>query len=196
LSWWGQGLPCPRDAPHRGRSATPFLDCGGPLRGFRSRLQDSRDRNSTPLCLDAEVEFRRPRNMRTLKGSVSTGFGVAGKNLRHVLDLIVARAGLPRVEEGTLNIAINEPYIVPAEAIITALEYDGLEDIKLQRCRIRGLRAVIMRPSKHETVPGFGHGTSHIELLSHVHLRTRLKLHDGDEVEVEIEGESVWWKDD
>lgn len=134
--------------------------------------------------------------MRTLKGFVCSGFGVAGQNLRHVIDLIIRRTGLPRVEQGTLNIAINEPYIVPAEAIITASEYDGLEEVKLRRCRIHGLRAVIMRPSRHETVPGFGHGTSHIELLSHVHLRTKLNLKDGDEVSVEIEGEGDWWKDD
>ena len=134
--------------------------------------------------------------MRTLKGFVCSGFGVAGQNLRHVIDLIIRRTGLPNVEEGTLNIAINEPHIVPDEAIIKASEYDNYEDIKLQRCRIRGIRAVIMRPSKLETVPNYGHGPSHLELLSHFHLRTKLELHDGDEVEVEIEGEAGWWKDD
>ncbi len=134
--------------------------------------------------------------MQKLRGFVTAGFGIAGPNLRHVVPLIVERTGLQRVEEGTLNVQIEAPYIVPPEALITADEYDGREAIKLQRCRIRGLRAVIMRPTLHETVPGFGHGTSHVELLSHVHLRTVLHLADGAGVEVELEGTGDWWVDD
>jgi CTP-dependent riboflavin kinase len=134
--------------------------------------------------------------MQKLKGFVTKGFGVAGSNLRHVVPLIIERTGLPRVVEGTLNVQIEAPYIVMPDALITADEYDGREAIKLQRCRIRGLRAVIMRPTMHESVPAFGHGTSHVELLSHVHLRTVLHLADGAGVEVELEGTEDWWADD
>ena len=133
--------------------------------------------------------------MQKLRGYVTSGFRIAGSNLRHVVPLIVERTGLPCVIEGTLNVQIEAPYIVPPDAMITADEYNGLEAIKLQRCRIGGFRAVIMRPTMHETVPGFGHGTSHLELLSHVHLRTVLHLDDDARVEVELECIGDWWVD-
>jgi CTP-dependent riboflavin kinase len=133
--------------------------------------------------------------MQLLRGRVASGFGIAGPNLRHVVPLIIERTSLSSVVEGTLNVQIEAPYIVPPDAMITAAVYNGLEAIKLQRCRIGGLRAVIMRPTMHETVPGFGHGTSHIELLCHVHLRTVLRLANGARVEVELEGVDDWWID-
>lgn len=82
----------------------------------------------------------------------------------------------------------KRPYVVLADATIAEAEYNGAELIKLQRCLLRGVRAVIMRPHTHELSPPRGHGPAHLELLSHIHLRTTLALSDNEAVQVEVEG--------
>ena len=96
--------------------------------------------------------------MRTLTAVVrpmGSGFGVAGKYLAHVAPLLIERTGLPSLVPGTLNLSLTEPYVVPADAMIQPVEYNGMESIKLHRCVVRGVRAVIMRPWSS---PGFVDG--------------------------------------
>ena len=132
--------------------------------------------------------------MRILRGTVTgKGYGVAGDNLLPSTRLILERTGLPALEKGTLNLSIPEPYIVSADARLVGDEYCTGETIKFQRCVIRGLRALIMRPETHETIPGFGHGLAHLELMSEYHLTRRLGLTPGSEVDVEVEGDETWW---
>ena len=138
--------------------------------------------------------------MRVLHGEVTSGFGLATRNLAHVAPLIAARTGLARITAGTLNVRLPEPYLVASEATVTAEEYDGHEYLKLRRCvvhyRTRGLggiRAVIVRPHKHELVPGWAHGPNYAEIVSAVHLRRALVLYDGAPVRIEVEGGWAWW---
>jgi hypothetical protein len=66
--------------------------------------------------------------VRLLRGHVrptGTGFGAAGKNLAHVEQLIIDRTGLPTLIRGTLNVALDQSYIVDADAKISASEYNG-----------------------------------------------------------------------
>jgi CTP-dependent riboflavin kinase len=128
--------------------------------------------------------------VKILRGNISSGCGIAGDNLAPVEHLIRERTGLHSLEKGTLNIILEAPYIVTPVATITAAEYNGTETIKLQRCVIRGLRAIIMRPDTHELPPTNG---LQLELLSEHHLRSTLNLVDGDPIDVEVEGEERWW---
>ena len=91
--------------------------------------------------------------MKVFRGKVETGNGLASGNLRHVISLIADRIGIPNIIDGTLNVRIDELYIVPAEAMIRPEEYEQPEILKLKRCRVRGVRSCIMRPHLHETVP-------------------------------------------
>jgi len=93
---------------------------------------------------------------------------------------------------GTLNVTLPFNYIVREDAAITGSEYFTGERLKLQRCRVRGHRMIIMRPNSHEA-PG-GIGADVLELISPLHLRTQWKLNDLDELEVEVEGDSGWWE--
>jgi hypothetical protein len=132
--------------------------------------------------------------MRILRGTVtSQGFGIAGDNLLPLMPLILERTGFGALAKGTLNLALPEPYIVTADAQLTGQEYFSGETIKLQRCVVRGLRALIMRPETHETIPGFGHGPAHLELMSEHHLTSTLMLMPGAELDVEVEGDAAWW---
>ena len=92
---------------------------------------------------------------------------------------------------GTFNLKLSEPYIVISDAQIEAHEYNRKEFIKLQRCVVDGVRAIIMRPNTHED--GYAHGPSHIELLSTVVLRETLRVENGSVVDVEVEGDEDWW---
>lgn len=130
--------------------------------------------------------------VKLLTGRITDGYGVAAKNLRHVTRLIEERMGLSPLIPGTLNIALSEPYVVSANAVIEKHEYNNLEYINLQRCRIRGIQAIIMRPNTHEL--GCAHGLANLELLATVNLRHHLQLADGDEVDVEVEGDEQWWR--
>jgi CTP-dependent riboflavin kinase len=134
--------------------------------------------------------------MRTIVGTVANaneGFHVAAAYLNPVMHLIEARMGLSNLVPGTLNVWIPENYIVIARAIITPDEYGFDETVKLQRCLVEGHKAVIMRPDTHERMPGYGHGTNHLELMGQVQFREVLRLYDGGPVNVEIEGDDAWW---
>jgi CTP-dependent riboflavin kinase len=116
-----------------------------------------------------------------LEGRVTTGFGVAGEHLALVTDLICRRIGLPSLVPGTLNVRLGAPYRFEPDAEIAPDEY-GYERLKLKRCCVRGVPAVILRPETHET--GNGHGEAYLELLAGVHLRSTLGLRDDDLIDV------------
>jgi CTP-dependent riboflavin kinase len=131
--------------------------------------------------------------MKIFKGTVTNGYGIAASNLNRVKKLIETRMRFAALEPGTLNLRLQEDYIVEPEQLITAEEYVG-EAVKLKRCLIGGRKAIIVRPEKHETEPGYGHGKAYLEIMSAVHLRNTLKLSNGDVVEVQIDGDDQWWK--
>jgi CTP-dependent riboflavin kinase len=91
---------------------------------------------------------------------------------------------------GTLNVSINTDYIVIPDAVITGQEYFTGETLKLQRCRVRGHRMIIMRPDSHERVKD---GARVLELVSPINLRATWGLVNDNIIEVEVEGDDAWW---
>ncbi len=130
--------------------------------------------------------------MRVIRGIISRRFQVAAQNLKTVEKQILERTGLPSMAPGTLNVTLPFDYIVCADTAIEPHEYFIGEKLKLQRCRVRGHRMIIMRPDSHE-LPG-GIGADVLELISPLHLRTAWGLQDLDEIEVEVEGDQSWWE--
>jgi len=130
--------------------------------------------------------------MQTLRGIVSSRFKAATPNLKTVEEKLLSRTGLPSMAPGTLNVTIPFNYIVHADATIEPHEYFTGERLKLQRCRVRGHRMIIMRPDSHEQ-PG-GIGANVLELVSPLPLRKTWGLVDGNQVEVEVEGDDAWWE--
>jgi CTP-dependent riboflavin kinase len=131
--------------------------------------------------------------VKVLSGEVKRGCGVASKNLSHILDLIQDRTGVSPLVNGTFNLGLkSEYYVLIPDARIEKNEYNGKEFIKLQRCRVGGVQALIMRPNMH--IDGHAHGPAHIELLSTFVLRDHLCAKDGDIVDVEVEGDEHWWQ--
>ncbi len=130
--------------------------------------------------------------MRVLRGIISSRFSVAAQNLKTVEKLLLERTELPSMAPGTLNVTLPFDYIVRPDATIEPHEYFTGEKLKLQRCRVRGHRMIIMRPDSHE-LPG-GIGSDVLELVSPLHLRSAWELRDLDELEVEVEGDQSWWE--
>jgi CTP-dependent riboflavin kinase len=140
--------------------------------------------------------------MRALVGTVRSGFGYASRNLRPVMSLIEARMSVSPLVPGTLNLSITTPYILQTDGKIEKDEYNQFEFIKLQRCRIASLRAIILRPNSHESSFVYGpsphdkkfvYGPMQLEILSTVNLREFLQVTDGDLVTVQVEGDECWW---
>ena len=135
--------------------------------------------------------------MRIIHGTVKSGYGAASANLNPVLRLVESRTGMASLVEGTLNVQIAQAYMVIPTASILPHEYPlNLatrlnETIKLQRCVIRGHKAIIMRPDTHET--GMFHGPKHLELMGAVKFRQVLRLDDGAAIDIEVEGDDAWW---
>jgi CTP-dependent riboflavin kinase len=138
--------------------------------------------------------------MKAFIGIVTTGYGVAARNLDPVMALIETRTGVANLVRGTLNINISDEYIVQADAIISPEEYplnkhtNLGETIKLQRCLVAGHKGLIMRPDSHEVGAGQFHGKSHLELMGQNKFRQTLGLADKSEVEIQVEGDDAWWE--
>ncbi len=130
--------------------------------------------------------------MRVLRGIISSRFRVAAQNLKTVEKLVLERTGLSSMAPGTLNVTLPFDYIVRPDATIEPHEYFTGERLKLQRCRVRRHRMIIMRPDSHE-LPG-GIGADVLELVSPLHLRMAWGLQDLEELEIEVEGDESWWE--
>ncbi|MCA9072513.1 MAG: DUF120 domain-containing protein [Planctomycetaceae bacterium] len=145
------------------------------------------------------------RNIIQIKGKVASGGGKATGNFKNVKELIGERTGLPALEDGTLNVQMEKHFPITAvTGVITNDEYKREQEcIKLRRCRVRkagenkSVKAVIVRPSQHEDPDGRPTLWRRIELMSDQNLRQNLSLTDDDEVEIEVEKETVvdedWW---
>src|SRR5438270_724694 len=69
------------------------------------------------------VEWGGRARVRRFAGVVREGYGIASRNLKHVMHLIEERMGLPGLVDGTLNVKIAEEYIVEADRTISREEY-------------------------------------------------------------------------
>ena len=136
-------------------------------------------RSAQPPAVSPDVTGQAP--FLIIEGRVVSGFGVAAEHLAPIAELIRERTGLADLVPGTFNLRLGAPYRFEPDAVISAEEY-GYEVLKLKRCCVAGLPAVILRPESHEA--GNGHGDAHLELLAAVHLRTTLGVTDGDLVDV------------
>jgi CTP-dependent riboflavin kinase len=89
------------------------------------------------------------------------------------------------LEPGSLNVVLEGPWVMEQPDARLEADEAGV-GISLQRCTLNGLSCWILRTEKDNNGVG-DHALSVLEIVSPLHLRTALGLHDGDDVQVEIE---------
>ncbi|MBN2561987.1 MAG: DUF120 domain-containing protein [Phycisphaerae bacterium] len=136
--------------------------------------------------------------MITVRGIVREGRRNASKNFSKG-DVPRAVAEVLGVQEadvvpGTLNVHIDQLYADlddgEYDCELDRSQYNGKEWVKIKRCKVDGLRSVVIRPKEHFEVRKF---EKRIEIMSSVHLRTELDLQERGKVEVQFQGDDSWW---
>lgn len=103
--------------------------------------------------------------------------------MRRYSDAYKQAVGAP-LEPGSLNVALGEPWVMhQPEARLEASEV-GV-DIGLVACRLNDQRCWVVRTDKNNAGTR-DHPLPVAEVVSTVHLRSALGLHDGDEVRLDV----------
>ncbi len=84
---------------------------------------------------------------------------------------------------GTLNIELDEKYILNSEDKILPEQYGGEYDVFVKKAKIMEDEVYILRPQINN-VEGGHHSLKIIEIVSDVNLRKKYGLQDGDKVMV------------
>ena len=108
-----------------------------------------------------------------LVGVVAPGFGMATSSLAPMMPALREKSRLALVE-GTLNVTLDEPYVVVPDFVLEASTYDHHETLLLQFCKVEAYPGVILRTSTQ--AQGDSHPLNVIEVLSTVGLREALLL--------------------
>jgi hypothetical protein len=119
--------------------------------------------------------------MMTLRGRVTSGGKKGTRNTRRDAEKLRDALGAS-VVDGTLNVLLKRPVMFANDTAIRIPVDDGGPPRLEWRARLNGVEVWINRRSKPLHTAG---------LLSAVHLRTRLHLSDGDEVQLEVRRRDV-----
>lgn len=112
-----------------------------------------------------------------LKGIVKKGLGNASFWVEKIENVFYKKTGM-KLYYGTLNIELEEPYELENYWIIEKQEYGGTQNVFVQKCRIKGIQAYILRSEKT------AHKSNIIEIVSDVKFRENFDLEDEDNIEV------------
>ena len=120
-----------------------------------------------------------------LRGKVSSGFGNFGYWIGLLADHYFRKTGL-ELYPGTLNLQLEQPYVLPDTALrLEKEEYGGTVSVSLQPCQVFGRPAFLLRTDRNAAGDG-PHPLTIIEVATDVRLRDAYGLANGDWVEVEI----------
>lgn len=86
---------------------------------------------------------------------------------------------------GTLNIKLNEPYIINPDFIIKKEEFGGTENVLVKKCKILGKEAYMVRAEKNQKNNG-EHGLDIIEIVGDVNFRETYNLMNNQRIIVSI----------
>lgn len=119
-----------------------------------------------------------------LIGKVRKGMGVANKFISMMQKSFYEKTKV-KLYPGTLNIKLNNSYILKPDYIIKPEEYGGAFNVQIQKCKILEENAYIVRSEKNTDSKG-DYGQDIIEIISDVNFREKYKLKDGDIIEVKV----------
>lgn len=111
-----------------------------------------------------------------IEGRVTSGLGTAKMWVSKIDDILKQKTGM-KVFHGTLNIKLEENYIVEPDFIITPEQYGGTENVLVKKCKIFEDEAYIVRAEKNQVGNG-DHSLKIVEIVSNINLRKTYKLKD------------------
>lgn len=116
------------------------------------------------------------------KGKVKSGFGNASFWMKKISTVFEQKYKM-KPFLGTLNIKLEEEYILDTQDRIEAKEYGGNFDVLIQKCEVLGNIAYIVRTEKNNTRNG-DHPLHIIEIVSYINFRKTYNLKDEDIIEI------------
>lgn len=119
-----------------------------------------------------------------LKGKVKSGFGTASYWVGKINNIFEEKYRM-NLFLGTLNIKLDNEYILEDEEKIRASEYGGNFDVLIKECEILGQKAYIVRTEKNNKKGG-DHPLDIVEIVSDVKIRKISNLKDEDTVTLQI----------
>lgn len=118
--------------------------------------------------------------MRQIHGTVFTGAGAAGDSLKPLLADIRRLTGLTSLIPNTLSIRVPQDYTGRIDFTLEPSEASQNQEVTLEKCRVRGLDAVIVRTSANTQ------GARVLEIMAEVWLKQEFGIADGDSETVEV----------
>lgn len=119
-----------------------------------------------------------------LNGKVTSGMGTAKMWVSKIEKVFEKRTGL-KVFPGTLNIKLEEDYIVEPDWIMKPEEFGGTQNVLVKKCEILGNEAYIVRAEKNQTGQG-DHDLKIIEIVSNIDFRNTYGLKNKNNVIISI----------
>ena len=119
-----------------------------------------------------------------LEGKVIKGFGRAKIFVNMVEEAFYKKTKM-RLYPGTLNIKLEEPYNLKLDYLIKAEEYGGSFNVQVQKCKVYGKDAYIVRSEKN-TLYEADYTKEIIEIVSDISFREEYSLKDNQKIEIQI----------
>lgn len=122
--------------------------------------------------------------LMVLRGKVKSGENNLSYWMKKLNDLYTIKTGM-NLFPGSLNIELEEPFILPENVIrLEKEEYGGTVSLSMYPCEIFERKAYILRTDKHAL--GIDQSLAVIEVITDIKLRDKYNLSDGDIVEVRV----------
>lgn len=119
-----------------------------------------------------------------LKGKIKSGFGNASFWVDKINPIFEKKYHM-QLFLGTLNIELDDDYILDDEEKIIANEYGGSFDVLIKECEILGHKGYIVRTERNNKKGG-DHPLTIIEIVSDIHIRKTNNLNDNDSITLHI----------
>ena len=130
------------------------------------------------------IKKKRGINM-ILIGNVTKGMGTAKKFINMMQKSFYEKTNI-KLYPGTLNVKLNEPYILIPDYIVKPEEYGGTFNVQIQKCKVLDENAYLVRSEKNTKDQG-DYGQDIIEIVSNVNFREKYNLKDGDRINILIQ---------
>lgn len=119
-----------------------------------------------------------------LKGKVTTGIGTAKMWVGKIEKIFEEKTNI-KLFHGTLNIKLEEEYVINPDWIIKPEEFGGTQNVLIKKCKIKDNIAYIVRAEKNQLGKG-EHNLKIIEIVSNINFREKYNLKDEENIEIQI----------